>query len=401
MKKILIISAVFPPEPVVSAMLSKDLAEALSEENDVIVISPPPTRPLHYKFHREETPQPPKYTHIIANSFTCPESKILGRMKESYSFGKFCAKYIEKEQDKIEVIYQNTWPLLGQLFVSQKAKQFKIPLITHVMDIYPESLISKLPFFKNLVFRMFLPIDKKILNRSERIICISDKMKNTLSESRNIDKKRFQVVLNWQNEENFLKYKQKKGQNTSEKKDHFTFMYLGNNGPVAGVEFLIETFYKANIPDSRLVIAGGGSKTDDCKNLVDRLQTKNIDFISVPEGKVPEIQDMADVMLLPVKKNGAYSSIPSKLPAYMFSSKPIIGSLDTDSDTAKAIIDAECGLVVEPENEIELMKAMREMVSWGQSVLTQSGENGFNYSIKNFSKKENLKKIVDIINSVS
>ena len=42
---ILIISAVFPPEPVVSANLSRDLAEELSKNNQVTVLCPKPTRP--------------------------------------------------------------------------------------------------------------------------------------------------------------------------------------------------------------------------------------------------------------------------------------------------------------------------------------------------------------------
>ena len=50
MKKILIISCVFPPEPVVSAQMSLDIAEALSKNNDVTVISPRPTRPMDFKF---------------------------------------------------------------------------------------------------------------------------------------------------------------------------------------------------------------------------------------------------------------------------------------------------------------------------------------------------------------
>ncbi|MCB4234535.1 hypothetical protein LDL59_03830 [Kaistella anthropi] len=94
MKKILIISCVFPPEPVVSAQLSLDIAEALSKNNDVTVISPRPTRPMDFKFDEKQSNYP--FTHIVADSFTYPKSKIYGRMKESYSFGRWCEKYIKK-----------------------------------------------------------------------------------------------------------------------------------------------------------------------------------------------------------------------------------------------------------------------------------------------------------------
>jgi hypothetical protein len=50
MLKVVVISAVFPPEPVVSATLSADLARELAKKNNVTVLSPMPSRPLGFKF---------------------------------------------------------------------------------------------------------------------------------------------------------------------------------------------------------------------------------------------------------------------------------------------------------------------------------------------------------------
>lgn len=53
MSNILIISAVFSPEPVVSAKLSEDIANELGLSNEVTVIAPKPTRPLGFKFNKQ------------------------------------------------------------------------------------------------------------------------------------------------------------------------------------------------------------------------------------------------------------------------------------------------------------------------------------------------------------
>lgn len=50
---ILLISAVFTPEPVVSASLTNDLALALSENLKVIVLTPKPTRPFGFSYTKE------------------------------------------------------------------------------------------------------------------------------------------------------------------------------------------------------------------------------------------------------------------------------------------------------------------------------------------------------------
>jgi hypothetical protein len=62
---------------------------------------------------------------------------------------------------------------------------------------------------------------------------------------------------------------------------------------------------------------------------------------------------------LPIKKGAAGNSIPSKLPACMFSGKPIIACVDEGSDTANAVISSGCGWALLPENLellIEIMK---------------------------------------------
>lgn len=395
MKKILIISSVFAPEPVVSAMISMDVAQALSIDNDVTVISPKPTRPLDFKFDDKQKNYP--FEHVVAESFTYPESKIYGRMKESYSFGKWCENYIRKNHENIDVIYMNSWPMFSQMFISRAAEKYKIPLITHIMDIYPESIVNKLPVLKSFFYKVLLPMDKNILHRSKKVLTISENMKVQLQKSRDLPENKFEIITTWQNEENFVKYHESKEKTNNQRDNLFTFMYMGNNGPVAGVEFLIECFVKADIPNTKLIIAGSGSKTDDCKNLAKKLNAENVEFMTVSEGRVPFTQDLADVMLLPVKKNGAFSSIPSKLPAYMFSAKPIIGSLDLESDTARAIKDADAGMVVEPEHEEKLINAMKEIADWSTEKLTAKGKNGFNYSMEHFSKRGNLRKITDII----
>ena len=53
-KRILIVSAVFPPEQVTSALLNYDLAHKLAKEYEVTVLRPYPTRPLGAKFENTE-----------------------------------------------------------------------------------------------------------------------------------------------------------------------------------------------------------------------------------------------------------------------------------------------------------------------------------------------------------
>lgn len=391
---ILLISAVFPPEPVVSAKLTFDIANSLSVSENVTVISPKPSRPYGFQFSAEKIHH--NFKHIQVDSFICASSNIMGRFRESFSFGKHCYQYIANNYKQIDVIYANTWPLFGQYYVIKAAQKYNIPIAIHVQDIYPESLIQKNPKLHYIQNLIFLPLDKYVLRHATSIVAISDKMKQYLAKTRNIKKNKIIVVHNWQDETIFIQYKSTNN-SIIEVNRPFVFMYLGNLGPVAGLDLIIESFAKANLQNCRLVIAGSGSMKKELLQKALELNATTIEFWPVPEGKVPEIQEQADVLLLPIKKGAASSSIPSKLSAYMFSKKPIIACVDEGSDTANTLNDANCGWVLPPENTNDLIQLMKEIVELPKEVLFQKGKSGFEYAIQKFSKKNNLQKIISVI----
>lgn len=394
---ILIISALFPPEPVVSAMLSLDLYNALKElGEEVVVIHPRPTRPLGF-IPEEAATSNMGVREKTLHSYVCPESSVLGRIFESYSFGKASRKYIKKHKNIISCIYANSWPIFSQKAIVKASKRYGIPCIIHVQDVYPESFSNKISgIARNIINSLILPVDKYILDNCTKIVAISEKMKTYLSKSRGINAEKISVVINWQDEQEFLEYQQNIG-NIYENR-LFTFMYMGNIGPVAGVDLLIDAFLKADLENARLVIAGSGSMKEKMRE--QSASYKKIEFWDVPNGKVPEIQSQADCMLLPIKKGAARSSIPSKLPAYMFSAKPIIGCVDADSDTANAIDKADCGWRLEPERIDLLAEKMRMVSTIETSILKKKGQNALRYGIDHFSKAANLSKLVSVIESV-
>ena len=394
---ILIISAVFPPEPIVSAKLSMDLFMALKVKGlEVKVLHPTPSRPYGFR---------PKFLSIgligsdekTTDSYVCPQSSLIGRIRESWSFGNACERYIKEHQSEIKCIYANAWPMFSQKAIVKIAKKCGIHCVIHVQDVYPESLANKMPGrLGKLIQYLILPMDKYILRNCTKVVAISEKMKNYLAETRNICLDNISVVVNWQDEKDFIDYQQ---QNVTENTDQpFTFMYMGNIGPVAGVDLLIDAFEYAQLDGARLVIAGSGSMK---KSMMAKASgCKEIEFWEVPNGKVPEIQAQADVMMLPIKKGAASSSIPSKLPAYMFSAKPIIGCMDEDSDTAIAIKEAGCGWVIEPENAEKLAESMKKVAALDKYCLKEKSEKAQAYGLVHFSKKENLGKLVKVIEDI-
>ena len=109
------------------------------------------------------------------------------------------------------------------------------------------------------------------------------------------------------------------------------------------------------------------------------------------------MQSKADVLMLPLKKGVAKTALPSKLTAYMLSGKPIIASIDLDSEPADIIHENECGYVVEPENEQQLIDTMQKVFEISKDKLIKMGDKSFNYAKEHLSRKHNLSKLMKII----
>lgn len=104
----------------------------------------------------------------------------------------------------------------------------------------------------------------------------------------------------------------------------------------------------------------------------------NIEFVNAPFDKVPQIQEQADVLVLPLQKGIAGTAVPSKVPAYMFSAKPILASVDLDSDVAQIIKESKSGWIVEPSCKEAMIKKIIEIANLDKSVLKKWGKMDLN-----------------------
>ena len=357
MKRVLIISAVFPPEQVTSAFLNFDLARELAKKYAVTVLRPYPTRPIGVKFDSIDV-EDKSFETILINSYTHPQSELIGRFCESIDFGRKSAAYIKNHHDEIDYVYNDGWQLFGLYLVAKVCKKYGIPYMVPIQDIYPECLFTNREYpsyVKSCINRILLPIDKYYQKHANYVRTISNEMRDYLSNTRCIAKDNYLVVNNWQNDEDFLKdYPARPADGK------LIFAYVGSINSHANVDLMIKAFVKANIENAEFRIYGGGNKKDYCVNLARQLGSKNIIFDMVSRDKVAYVQSQTDVLLLALPTGNGNLCLPSKMTSYMLSGKPILASVDQVSATTRFIKEADCGISVNPdsvESSIEGFKA--------------------------------------------
>ena len=406
--RVLIVSCVFTPEPVVSARTSAEIAGAMTRNgNDVTVIAPFPNRPggklysgYHRKlFHRELSSQ--GFTIIRCFATLSTRSNMLGRLAENISFG-ITGGLTALFSKRIDVIYANTWPIIATGILSLVAHLRRIPMVISVQDVYPESLIAQQRLAcEGRLARWLRKIDKRISQGSKAVVVISEQFEK-LYRKRGVTHDHIRVVPNWVNPEavivnNFIgrKFRERLGIPSQA----FVAVYAGNIGRASGVETCLEAFQFLTLnEDIYLLIAGEGSQLNACRELAAKIGINRIKIYSPwPESETSTVLSAADCLLLPTLGQQSLASVPSKMISYMYAARPIIAMSLPQSETSQTIQQADCGRVLPPAAAEQLAATLSEFQAMTEAERNRMGRSGREYALAHFSANVCLPRILAVL----
>jgi glycosyltransferase involved in cell wall biosynthesis len=343
------------------------------------------------------------YRVIRCFATASPQSTIASRFLENLSFGitSACAALVSRRAD---VIYANTWPILGQALVSLVAFMRRSRLVLSLQDVYPESLCSQQRVSKRSVLvRMLRWMDKIVACHSDALVVISERFAQIYKEDRGVVPHRVFVVPNWTDEPNLraecdpAAFRREKGIPS----DAFLVVYSGNVGVASGIDTVVETWrLLADEPTDWLLVAGEGGLLSTCQALAATADNRRVVFHTpYPVEDTPKVLASADLLVLPTRSQQSLYSVPSKLVSYMLAGKAILCQALPESDLARIMTAAGCGWVVEPGCPQTLARAIKEIRVSTPAELVRRGRAGEQFARQNFSKSVLLRRIVNIIQS--
>ncbi len=408
MVNVFVVSAIFPPELVVSARTSAETADKLHEiRHRVTVIAPFPSRPDGKLFpgYSRKLYQREKMENgieiIRCFSTLSPESRIVSRLLENLSFGLTSGWQVLLAK-RPHVIYANTWPVVatGILFLISKLR--RIPLVISVQDVYPEALMAQQRMGdSSFLVRLMRRIDGIIARHSAHVIVISEHFAEIYRDQRGVDPERLSLVPNWidgQMIDMTTSGREIRRLNGIAEAD-FLVVYGGNVGVAAGIETIIEALRLVpKGPSVRLFIAGSGSQLAACKSAAKEIGGQRILIHSPwPADETSEVLRAADLLVLPTQGQQSLVSVPSKLLSYMLAGRPVLATAIPNSDLADLIMRAQCGWVVEPDRPDLLAQKIEEITLLNADERRRFGERGRAYVLQHFSKEVCLSKVVEIL----
>ena len=407
--RIAIVSAVFPPEPVVSAQTSAQIAnELVRHGHDVTVITDFPNRPAgrlqagyrRQLFRRESTTD--GYELVRCFTTLAPESRMTKRLVENLSYG-LTSGWAVLTTRRPDVIYANSWPIVATGILASIARLRRIPLIISVQDAYPESIVAQRRSGPDgILVRCMRYVDKQIARTCHAVIVVADSFVPMYLKERGLSPERVHMIPNWVDSavvtpdaDGATSFRARLGIPATAS----VALYGGNIGIAAGVETVVESFRGLlDVPDLYLVIAGEGSQLGTCRELAQQLNHPRIVFHTPwPNTETSVVLSAADVLILPTRGQQSLASIPSKLITYMLAARPIIALALPGSDLAATIERSRCGWWLEPDQPTQLAECIKAVTSLSLDERRGYGESGREYALQNLSRAICLPRIVNLI----
>lgn len=401
-KKIAIIGLNYYPEESGTGLYTTEMCDYLQKEFDVTVITGYPyypewqisTKYIDKNGILEEERNGVKIYRV--KQYVPSKINPLNRLYHYYDFYKKTLNVAKQNNyDMVQVILPNIF-LLNLAIKMKKINKTKI-IWAHVQDFEIdaglETLkgIGKIKILKNFLYY----IERKLFEKFDIVSSISEGMVKKLYE-KGVKQKYSYFFPNWSDISKL--YKLDKSSYRDElklKDDNFVVMYSGNIGGKQDWEIVIEAIEK--LSNIKFIIAGDGNR----KNyLFEKLKDKkNVILLPLqPKERLNEFLNLADVHIIPQKKDAKDSFMPSKLLGIMAVEKPVLVLANKDSNLYQVIRDENIGYILN-ENEYGKLSEIIDVISKDKERIVK-GKKAREYLMKNYIYEDIMEKLIEKINKI-
>ena len=404
---ILILHMRFHPDLTGTGPLVTDLATHLAAMGDkVTVVTSMPHYGRHeihaeYKgrlFHRENFKGVDVWRTIV---YVPPNSKgfYRGINYLSYTFMSIIAGMICGRPDVILCVNPPiTVGFSGRLISLARSS----PMINNIQDVWPDCIAIIGQLRNRMLFRIFQRLERYIYKTSARLILLSDGMKqNILSKCEN--KNKISIIPNWADVDFICPLHKNNGfRKTHGLNDNFVVMFAGNIGFISVLDTVLDA---ANLlqNDQRIqfVIVGEGNAKPALLKRTRALNLNNIRFLPTqPKSVLPEMLAAADISLVTLDRRLGQLNVPSKTYNIMAGSRPVLAAVPEDSEIARLVTEAGCGVCVPPEDPESMAQAIKDMLNQPEK-LDRYGKNGRKYVVAHYSRDKVIRRYRESLHEVA
>ena len=322
--------------------------------------------------------------------------KLFGFAKRYFNEIKYSKKcYLEAKKIKhFDLIFIQSSPCF--YFYTSLFKKFNRTIILNVQDVFPDNLYfsGQLPLGK-ISYWFFKSLQTKGYRHSDKIITISDDMKETLVKYR-IPNNMIDIIYNWSYSDKPISIDTIQTDNFYDlklDKAFFNVIYAGNVGKMQNVEILIETAQVAKDINEkmRFYIIGNGSNKQNVMKKAQNLE--NVFFYNMQSSNYAEsIYAQADLNVIPLVKGGIKTALPSKTATCFRVNKPVLFIVDENSSFESLFRNDKKIFFVSNKNAVDVLNQIKN--------IKNNGINEYENCASLLTSTKNAAKYLEIVEEI-
>lgn len=366
-RKLTILTQWYPPEQAPFGRMMHELASDLSRRDwDVTVITGFPNHPNGDVFggYRKRWLQEEADAGVNVQRVwlaTSPNRGLLARLATFASFTLTSAwRFLRRP--RADVVFAVLQPLSVGVTLPMVARLKRSALVFNLQDLHPDTQV-RLGMIRNpWLIAALRAFERFAYSHCAALTVICEPFR-THAVNRGAPVERVHVVGNWVDTKRI-----RPGPDGGEIRraagfddTQFVALWAGTLGLVSGARVVLEAAQLLrDDPHVRVLIVGDGPIRGELIERARDLGLGNVSFLPFqPEDRLVAVQNAGDVSIVTLAREFAESSVPSKVLAYMAAGRGVVAAVDGESPTARLLRDADCGVIVEPDDARALADALR------------------------------------------
>lgn len=346
MKRLWIITELFPPDETSTSYILGEIANACTSEYDVHVICGPDVYDSRKQLDKDHPfCLNPAIEVIRVEGLGIDKNTMLGKTRSFFAMSRRLYKVAKKHirtGDKV-LLVTNPAPLLLLMSRLRRKRSFEFNILVH--DVFPENTVpAKIPI-PSLVYRFTKRLFDNAYSRADRLIALGRDMAEVLRNKAG-EKTLISIVENWADTENITPLPLPEGKIILE--------YAGNIGRVQGLDKLV-----SELPDDvQLHFYGTGALEESLK----ALGKSNIRFYGPYfRSQQQQVLGACHAAIVTLDEGMFGLGVPSKAYNIMAAGRPIVYFGPQNGEIGLMVRENKIGFIGWPQKwDLEEMKEMGE-----------------------------------------
>ena len=300
-----------------------------------------------------------------------------------------------------DLIYAISPPLGLALTASTLASLWRVPLVFDVMDLQPNAAVELGMMKGQKLIEALYRVERLAYQRASLVATITEGMRQRILEKRydgkGIDPAK--VVLFPPRADSAL-YTVRERCDAEAFRQRYRLQgklivsHSGNMGVKQGLEVILEAAERSRQrPDLQYLFVGDGAMRPQLEEQARVRQLANVQILPLlPAEEFQQMLAATGIALITQQRIVSNIVFPSKTVTLLCAGCPVIASVNSESEVARAVLNSQAGVVVEPENADALFAAIDQLSS-SPETLARMSQQASQYANETWDERRTLPRM--------